>query len=79
MKKTPTANPIPDPVDDLLPEYRFTYGIARPNRFAAKLKRGFRAVVLAPDVAAVFVTPESVNAALRALIETMPQIVPIDP
>jgi len=30
-------------------------------------------VVLDPDVAAVFSTPQSVNAVLRALIETMPQ------
>ena len=31
MKKTPTANP---PDDELLPEYRFDYSKARPNRFA---------------------------------------------
>ncbi|HJT77752.1 MAG TPA: hypothetical protein VJ739_11170 [Gemmataceae bacterium] len=57
----------------MLPEYRFDYSKARPNRFAAQFKRGSRAVVLDPDVAAVFSTPESVNAVLRALIETMPQ------
>jgi hypothetical protein len=28
--------------------------------------------MLAPDVSAVFTTPESVNVALRALIKTMP-------
>ena len=73
MKKTRNANQAPEPEDELLPEYRFDYRKARPNRFAARLKRGSRAVVLDPDVAAVFSTPESVNAVLRALIETMPQ------
>jgi hypothetical protein len=56
-----------------LPEYRFDYRKARPNRFAAQVKPGSRAVVLDPDVAEVFPTPESVNAVLRALIETMPK------
>jgi hypothetical protein len=73
MKKTRAANQAPEPEKDLLPEYRFDYSKARPNRFAARLKPGCRAVVLDPDVAAVFSTPESVNAVLRALIETMPQ------
>ena len=68
MKKTRTAKRE----DDLLPEYRFDYRNARPKRFAARFPPGTRAVVLDPDVAAVFSTPESVNAVLRALIETMP-------
>lgn len=63
----------PEPEKDMLPEYRFDYSKAKPNRFAAQLKRGNRAVILDPDVAAVFSTPESVNAVLRALIETMPR------
>jgi hypothetical protein len=54
------------------PEYHFDYAKAKPNRFAARMKAGSRVVVLAPDVAEVFATPESVNAVLRALIETMP-------
>ncbi len=73
MRKTRSTNPSPEPEKDMLPEYRFDYSKARPNRFAARLERGSRAVVLDPDVAAVFSTPESVNAVLRALIETMPQ------
>lgn len=73
MKKTRTANLAPEPEKDMPSEYRFDYSKARPNRFAARLKRGSRAVVLDPDVAAVFSTPESVNAVLRALIGTMPQ------
>jgi hypothetical protein len=73
MKKTRTAEPAPEPEREMLPEYRFDYRKARPNRFAARLKQGSRAVVLDPDVAAVFSTPASVNAVLRALIETMPR------
>jgi hypothetical protein len=72
MKKTRRANESPEPEQDMQPEYRFDYSKARPNRFAARLKPGSRAVILDPDVAAVFSTPESVNAVLRALIETMP-------
>ena len=73
MKKTPRVNQAAAAEKDMLPEYRFDYSKARPNRFAARLKRGTRAVVLDPDVAAVFSTPESVNAVLRALIDTMPR------
>lgn len=73
MKKTRTTEPAPEPEQDMLPEYRFDYRKARPNRFAARIKQGSRAVVLDPDVAAVFATPDSVNAVLRALIETMPR------
>lgn len=73
MKKTRTVNQSPEPEKDMLPEYRFDYSKARPNRFAAQIEHGCRAVVLDPDVAAVFSTPESVNAVLRALIETMPR------
>jgi hypothetical protein len=73
MKKTRTANQASAAEKDMLPEYRFDYSKAQPNRFAARLQRGSRAVTLDPDVAAVFSTPESVNAVLRALIETMPR------
>lgn len=73
MKKTPATSRSPEAANDLLPEYRLDYRKARPNRFAARMKEGSRAVVLDPDVAAVFSTPESVNAVLRALIETMPR------
>jgi hypothetical protein len=73
MKKARKANQAAEPDQDMLAEYRFDYSKARPNRFAARLKPGSRAFVLDPDVAAVFSTPESVNAVLRALIETMPQ------
>ena len=53
--------------DDLLPEYRFDYGKSSPNRFASRLRGKVVAVVLEPDVAAVFPTSEAVNQALRVL------------
>lgn len=65
----------PDTVpDDLLPEYRFDYGKARPNRFAPR-DAAARTVRLDADVAAVFTTEEAVNTILRALIQAMPQTV----
>jgi hypothetical protein len=73
MKKTRKASQAREFDDDLLPEYRFDYSKARPNRFAARLKEGSRVFVLDPDVAAVFSTAESVNAVLRALIRSMPR------
>jgi len=58
--------------DDIRTEYRFDYGKARPNRFAGRSKGGRLVVVLDPDIAQVFTTPESVNTVLRALITNMP-------
>jgi hypothetical protein len=58
--------------DQLKPEYRFNYGEAKPNRFAGRIRKGSVAVLLDPDVAQVFKSPESVNAVLRALMTTMP-------
>lgn len=72
-KKTRTAKKPHQHDQDMLPEYSFDYSEARPNRFAARIKRGSRVVVIDPDVAEVFATPDSVNAVLRALIETMPR------
>ena len=71
MKRTSRqARPV-SPPDELLPEYRMDYTRAKPNRFAGR--SGDRVVViLDPDVAAVFSTPDSVNTALRALIGAMP-------
>ncbi|HVT17384.1 MAG TPA: hypothetical protein VHQ90_14540 [Thermoanaerobaculia bacterium] len=57
---------------EMLPEYRFDYTKAKPNRFARS--GGSRVVVvLDPDISEVFKTPESVNTVLRALITTMPR------
>ncbi len=58
--------------DELRAEYDFDYSKAKPNRFAAKLKKGGRLVVLDPEVAAAFQESETVNAVLRALLQTMP-------
>lgn len=57
--------------DELLAEYYFDYQKVKPNRFA--LRNGGVAIVLDEDVAKVFTTSESVNKALRALIEVMPR------
>jgi hypothetical protein len=55
------------------PEYDFDYGKARPNRFARRVSKDHRVVVLDPDISKVFPTSESVNTVLRALITTMPK------
>jgi hypothetical protein len=49
-------------------KYRFDYRKARPNRFAARMSQAPLVVLVDPDIAEVFTTPESVNQALRALI-----------
>jgi len=58
--------------DELREDYQFDYSKAKPNRFAAALKKGGRLVVLDPEVAAAFVGSDTVNAVLRALLQTMP-------
>jgi hypothetical protein len=58
--------------DELRDEYQFDYSKAKPNRFAARLKKGGRLVVLDPEVAAAFAGSETVNAVLKALLQTMP-------
>ena len=70
MKNThPSA---PNKEDNLLPEYRFDYSMARANRFAYQMEGEPYVVLLDPDVARVFKNSETVNSVLRALIETMP-------
>jgi hypothetical protein len=58
--------------EELRQEYRFDYAKARPNRFAAALKGRTTAVVLDPDVAEVFRSPEAVNRLLRSVISAFP-------
>lgn len=48
--------------------YAFDYSKAKSNRFAQQLGEETIAVVLDPDVAAVFTTSEQANQALRVLI-----------
>lgn len=74
MKKVSSSVPSEPDRDELLPEYRFDYRTAKPNRFAGENARKGLAVILDEDVAEVFTTPESVNKALRALIEVVPQV-----
>ena len=72
MNKTP-SEPSNLSDDELLTEYRFNYQQAKPNRFANQSEaQPLTVVVLDDDVAQVFTTPESVNKALRVLIESMP-------
>jgi hypothetical protein len=60
--------------EDMQAEYQFDYAKAKPNRFARKQADGSLVVVLDPDIAHVFRTPEAVKSVLRALIATMPPI-----
>ena len=55
--------------DDLLPEYEIDYSKAKQNPYASRLSDNIRTVVLDPDVAAGFPNAESVNQALRKLLE----------
>ncbi len=73
MSETPTEN-MQNLEDELLPEYDFDYRKAKSNRFANHDgNRKLTLVALDEDVAEIFTTPESVNKALRALIEAMPK------
>jgi hypothetical protein len=73
MKKTKASDARDSMEDDLLPEYRFDYSKARPNRFAGLIDQERVVVTLDPDVSKVFTTPESVNELLRAVIAVMPR------
>jgi hypothetical protein len=73
MNKTPSRKKGKSPSDDLKTEYRFDYRKAKPNRFAAAMSEGTVAVVLEPDVAAVFKSPQAVNSFLRSAISAMPK------
>jgi hypothetical protein len=58
--------------DEMRSHYGFDYSKARPNRFAERFSAGSVAIVLDPDVASVFQSPEAVNAFLRSAIAAMP-------
>jgi hypothetical protein len=57
---------------DMPGEYQLDWSKAKPNPYAARLKDTV-AVVLAPDVAEVFPTSESVNTLLRSVIAAVPR------
>lgn len=70
MKKTAKRRKELRDKDELLPEYRFQRSKLKPNRFAARMPAETIAVVLEPDVAAVFKSAKTVNALLRSVIST---------
>jgi hypothetical protein len=72
MKKTLARKKASVVVGEMRREYRFDYKKAKPNRFAEQMGTGTIAVVLDPDVAAVFKSSESVNALLRSVIAALP-------
>ncbi len=57
----------------MLPQYNFDYSKAKPNRFAERVFKNCRVVILDADISKIFTSTESVNAVLRALIATMPR------
>jgi hypothetical protein len=73
MKKTKITEIAGSDSDELLPEYRFDYRKARPNRFADRVDQERLVITLDPDVCKVFTTSESVNSILRAVIKAMPK------
>lgn len=75
MKKTRVPKSSVTALNDdvMREEYSFDYRKARRNRFAARLAKEQCLMPIEPDVAKVFSTPESVNAALRAIIAAMPK------
>ena len=52
---------------EMLDEYDFSKGVR--GKYAKRYAEGTNVVVLAPDVAAVFPDSQSVNDALRALVQ----------
>jgi hypothetical protein len=57
---------------DMPAEYQLDWSKAKPNPYATRLKDTV-AVVLAPDVAEVFPTSDSVNTFLRSVIAAVPR------
>jgi len=74
MRNTELIEHVSVETDEMQDEYQFDYSKGKPNRFADKIGQARMMIVLNPDVAAVFKTPESVNRVLRALITSMPTI-----
>lgn len=73
MKKTSTSKSREKRSHDMQPEYDFDYNKAKPNRFAGRIAKDRLVVLLDPEVSKVFADSESVNAALRQLIPTLPK------
>ncbi len=75
MKKTLIVKTNQAEVPEMLPEYNFDYSKAQRNRFAGKISEERLVVLLDPEVAQVFTTPEAVNSVLRALVTALPKAV----
>ncbi len=73
MKKADISDSNAVQDDDMLPEYRFDYRTARPNRFAAGVVEGSLVVVLEPEIAQVFKSQETVKAILHAIAGAIPK------
>lgn len=73
MKKTSISKKVKPKRSGMRAQYRFDYRKASPNRFAPQMSGTSVAVVLEPDVAAVFRSSESVNALLRSVISALPE------
>lgn len=67
MKKESKTSPEPE----MLEEYDFSQG--KQGKYAQRYADGTNIVLLSPDVARVFVDSESVNIALRRLVEIAQQ------
>lgn len=65
--KTPDDKTLKD-TNELREHYDFDYTRGKPNRFAKELGSEAIMVVLEPEVAAAFPTPEAVNEALRLVM-----------
>ena len=60
--------------DELRPEYkRSDFKRLERGRYYERAKASSNVVVLDPDVASVFRSPESVNSLLRSLINALPK------
>lgn len=58
----------PDPEDEILGGYDFSEGVG--GKYLERLKEGSNVVVLDPDVASGFDSPQEVNRALRLYLES---------
>jgi hypothetical protein len=59
---------------EMVEEYDFTGGVR--GKYVDRFASGAKVVILDPDVARVFTDSQSVNEALRAIIEHQPNTVP---
>jgi hypothetical protein len=65
MNQKVSSESDPDPLD----EYDFSNGVR--GKYVDRFAKGCNVVILDPDVAAIFPDSESVNQALRTLVESM--------